>query len=652
MSIVLTITDAGRAALVNAARDGTNAVRIAGAGLSPTAVAPSPSATTLPGEVKRIATISGGASAADVIHLIVRDETSDSYTVRSFGLYLGDGTLFAIYGQASPIIEKSSAALLLLAIDATLVDISATQITFGNANFLNPMATTDTPGVVELATLDEARAGVPNRVLTPALALAALLGLDGSGSGLDADFLDGLDSSAFMRASEGAKFALLTGGAFTGPVQAVTPGNGDSGGFRLLANDLSGFAKLQVLNRSGDAQWGVWTYSADGVASWSGPLRRGTAMLWDAANDGSGSGLDADLLDGLDSTAFMRASEGAKFALLTGGAFTGPVQGVTPGNGDSGGFRLLANDLSGFAKLQVLNRAGDVQWGAWTYSADGVASWSGPLRRGTAMLWDAANDGSGSGLDADLLDGLDSTAFMRASEGAKFALLTGGAFTGPVQGVTPGNGDSGGFRLLANDLSGFAKLQVLNRAGDVQWGAWTYSADGVASWSGPLRRGTAMLWDAANDGSGSGLDADLLDGLDSSAFMRASEGAKFALLTGGAFTGPVQGVTPGNGDSGGFRLLANDLSGFAKFQVLNRPGDAQWGAWTYSADGYAAWSGTLGRLGSGRYVHFADDLPGDTITRGTAPPSGGKDGDTHYQVDTDAGTMRLWHNYRGTWVHS
>jgi len=208
MSITLRITDAGRAALVNAAHDGTNAVRIASAGVSPTAIVASGDTAALPGEVKRIATVSGSAIAADVIHLVVRDESADTYTVRSFALYLADGTLFASYGQPTPIIEKSSAALLLLAVDATLVDIAADHITFGSANFLNPPATADTAGVVELATEAEAmaladavRALTPKTmasIFTAANILARLRQTDGAGSGLDADLLDGFDSNAVL----------------------------------------------------------------------------------------------------------------------------------------------------------------------------------------------------------------------------------------------------------------------------------------------------------------------------------------------------------------------------------------------------------------------------------------------------------------------
>ncbi|MEJ2003355.1 MAG: hypothetical protein P8X77_18680, partial [Maritimibacter sp.] len=192
MGLICIVTNAGRAALVNAANTSTAPVTIGQVGLTGTAVTADAAATSLPGEFKRIATLSGDVVADDTIHLIVRDETADVFTVRSLALYLADGTLFAIYGQPDVLVEKSAQALMLLAIDVQFADIDATALTFGNANFLNPPATTETIGVVELATVPEAQAGIDAlRALTPASAKAAILGWlmaqDGSGSGLDAD---------------------------------------------------------------------------------------------------------------------------------------------------------------------------------------------------------------------------------------------------------------------------------------------------------------------------------------------------------------------------------------------------------------------------------------------------------------------------------
>jgi len=168
-TLTLTITDAGRAALVNAGNTGTDPVTMAEIGLTETAFAATPAATALPGEFKRLSTFSGAAVAADTVHITIRDDSATSYTLRGFGLYLDDGTLFAVYGQSGAIMQKTAQSLLLLSVDIKLLQVAASAITFGNANFLNPPATTDVHGVIELATPQEATAGTDTaRAITPA----------------------------------------------------------------------------------------------------------------------------------------------------------------------------------------------------------------------------------------------------------------------------------------------------------------------------------------------------------------------------------------------------------------------------------------------------------------------------------------------------
>jgi hypothetical protein len=251
MGLTAIVTNAGRAALVNAANTGTRAVTIAQVGLSGTALAPEAGATVLPGQFKTIATLSGDVVADDTIHLIVRDESADVFTVRSLALYLADGTLFAIYGQADVLLEKSAQALMLLAIDIRFEDVDASVITFGDTNFLNPPATTERQGVVELATVAEAQAGIDAlRALTPQAARSAILGWllaqDGAGSGVDADLLDGQQGSWYTN----------------------------------------------IAARLGYVPWGP-------------------------TNDGAGSGL-ADLLDGLDSSYFVNIPARLGFTPSTG----------------------------------------------------------------------------------------------------------------------------------------------------------------------------------------------------------------------------------------------------------------------------------------------------------------------------------------------
>ncbi|WP_179505656.1 MULTISPECIES: hypothetical protein [unclassified Sphingomonas] len=176
-ALVLQITNAGRAAMVDPVGGGTRTVRIAAAGLTQAAFVAAPTLEALPGEFKRIATVSGQAVAPDTVHLTLRDSGTDAYAVRGFGLYLEDGTLFAVYGQADAILEKAAAATFYLAIDWTLEAADVAAITFGDTTFLNPPATEEVAGVAALATVAEALGGlVANKVITPATMAQVLAG--------------------------------------------------------------------------------------------------------------------------------------------------------------------------------------------------------------------------------------------------------------------------------------------------------------------------------------------------------------------------------------------------------------------------------------------------------------------------------------------
>lgn len=235
MTLKIQVTTAGRAALVNAQNTGTLPVSVAAIGVTDQAFAPDATLTALPGQVKQLATFAGSAVAADTIHVTIRDDSADTYSLRGFGLFLADGTLFGVYGQAEAILEKSAQAMMLLATDVIFADIDAASLTFGDADFLNPPATTEVQGVVELATDAESTAGTDAvRAVTPKGLMAALnarfgagnpssfvktlldkasalsfvtaLGIrgaasydTGAGNGLDADLLDG-QHGAYYRA--------------------------------------------------------------------------------------------------------------------------------------------------------------------------------------------------------------------------------------------------------------------------------------------------------------------------------------------------------------------------------------------------------------------------------------------------------------------
>lgn len=168
LPLTLTFTNAGLSRFTAAQLGNGADLRISAVGLSDNPIVVAPTLTALPGEFRRVATISGAQVGNNIVHLVVRDDGAITYGFRAFGLYLSDGTLFAVYGQAERIMQKAAGASNMLAVDIAFPAANGANVTFGDTNFLNPPATDVTKGIVELATDAETVAGVdPLRAVTP-----------------------------------------------------------------------------------------------------------------------------------------------------------------------------------------------------------------------------------------------------------------------------------------------------------------------------------------------------------------------------------------------------------------------------------------------------------------------------------------------------
>ncbi|PKF70879.1 hypothetical protein CW360_10155 [Pseudomonas fluvialis] len=153
MALLITITNAGRAEIINAQNTGTEKVTITAVALGTGQYTPSKTQTALQAEVKRVSSIGGQVVAADTIHVMAKDESSAAYNVGEFGLISDKGTLIAIYSQlpaAGWIIQKAAPSTLLLATDIILESLDTSVIEFGDITFTNPPATETTPGVTTL----------------------------------------------------------------------------------------------------------------------------------------------------------------------------------------------------------------------------------------------------------------------------------------------------------------------------------------------------------------------------------------------------------------------------------------------------------------------------------------------------------------------
>ena len=163
------ITSAGLAALVNAENNGTLPVKITKFGLGTGNYTPSADHTALQSKFKEITALSGGDVGDNTIHVTMSDTSSDAYTVNEVGVYLEDGTLFAVSSQPTgAILQKAAGSQGLLSVDLVISGGTSGITVDGDTNFFNPPATTQVAGVVKLASLDEIKTGTNStKAVTP-----------------------------------------------------------------------------------------------------------------------------------------------------------------------------------------------------------------------------------------------------------------------------------------------------------------------------------------------------------------------------------------------------------------------------------------------------------------------------------------------------
>ncbi len=211
------------------------------------------------------------------------------------------------------------------------------------------------------------------------------------------------------------------------------------------------------------------------VGGWSKGAQR--YKMWHAGNDGSGSGLDADTVDG---------NHASSFALLDHVRSTGSGNHTSTTTAD-----LLTEVLNdgAFDSRFSTHKTG------WTYAGNGDLTDAGRLTElaGTSWAWWTDNPADG----------------------------TQGRVTGLV--IAPNTGGSAGKMFVYNDQgSGYAP-------------------------------GWREVWTSRSDGSGSGLDADLLDGLHASSFLRSdADDQTTNVLSVGNSAGAINGEKLRVADTGTF----------------------------------------------------------------------------------------------------
>jgi len=383
---------------------------------------------------------------------------------------------------------------------------------------------------------------------------------DGIGSGLDADKLDGLSSEFYMKVGNTTNFnTMKTPGSYlVTPGGTGAPNNVDTFAMIVVGN---GNYKTQIATsvtsntlyfRSYVGSWTAWSKSASSNSNVGSADKLSNSVSIGLSGDVTGSALfdgsknisinsqvkndshthdtryytkyqadnkylginskskDSILFNGLDTTQFVRSNQdtimNASYTItgmlnVSKGAAGGihfPVN-AYGGTGDSANITLENPNGGEATELSIIV----------TNDANDIVHVKTPANTGFKhngnTVWTQGNDGSGSGLDADLLDGHNSSANNVASTVV----------------VRNGSGDINArlFRSeydTSNSNIGYIMTQV-----DTNTNNYIRPSTPAQLVNG-LPASNLLTKIKTVDGSGSGLDADLLDGHNSSVSATAN----------------------------------------------------------------------------------------------------------------------------------
>lgn len=188
---------------------------------------------------------------------------------------------------------------------------------------------------------------------TAADVLAKLITVDGSGSGIDADKLDGYEASVFIRNNITSTQSVL--GNFKVISSLFIDAPSESSNASLWLRDSSSTGRAAVYFDQINDQIGfrhinassVSTYVriSDSIFSYNGNT------VWHSGNDGAGSGLDADTLDSYHASSFILTTDTSVVKTTGDQSITGTKTFSTVVTTSGIGWRHLTNaTTAGYAK--------------------------------------------------------------------------------------------------------------------------------------------------------------------------------------------------------------------------------------------------------------------------------------------------------------
>lgn len=569
---------------------------------------------------------------------------------------------------------------------------------------------------------------LPSSSYTAADVLTKIKTVDGTGSGLDADLLDGLNSSQFMRSdaqstTSGSIIIAEDWDSGTYSSAFVIQGSYPSWETRgtstqdkgwLHHQDSSGnYTLYSIASYTGNSWTQRFTFKhGDGTFRNGGPSGN---VYYHQGNDGSGSGLDADTVDGIQASSFLRSdasdSMSGELNVTHNGGVTGssaptysqanievqtssnhvPAIGFHRGgysattlyeyDGElyanawttraqtgklisSGNYSSYALPLSGGTLTGTLTTGGNISVPSntgFSTSGDWVKMTTshgyiqlGPANSGHAhiytdrsnfyfnktaiyangnTMWHGANDGAGSGLDADTVDGIQGASFLRSDTSDSIAAGTTYTFgTSNTEGLRFTNSSYNKSLYIGGwsgtNSSGISRIRNSNdnlhldsgSAGNLYLNHYS---------GGTVYARQNVVWHAGNDASGSGLDADLLDGQQGSYYAIYDH---FRSLGTTAFTGTAS--TAG---------LISEMEGDGAFDSYTSAFKTSWSyAGNFNMSDAGRFTETAGTAFLTWTDNSSDSARGNITVLAIAPNTGGSAGKMFVYNDQGSGYGPGW----------
>ena len=183
--------------------------------------------------------------------------------------------------------------------------------------------------------------------VTAANLLTAIKTVDGAGSGLDADTLDGVSSGSFLRSDADDTWSGNISTTSTNGIRFGNVNETDTNDGYIAAGKFG--SGLNIV--------GTQTTAGTGrqVRVWGDLITNSGNVFWNQGNDGSGSGLDADLWDGNQFSSYLNQA-----VLTTSNVRHNSIGVNTAASGTAGEIRATGDITSNYSDARLKNIEGNI----------------------------------------------------------------------------------------------------------------------------------------------------------------------------------------------------------------------------------------------------------------------------------------------------